>query len=395
MKGLIPESPLVHSRKVRPLPSATIELAQKARILKAEGRDVIELAGGDPDFTPEQHILDSISDALMSGKTKYTHPRGIPELKQAISEKHKRENNIDADWQNEIVVTAGGKQAIAVALMALLENNEEVLIPQPSWVSYDNMTLIAGGIPKPVAAQASNNFKVTVADLEQHASSRTKIVILNNPQNPTGQVYSQSELEDICDWCGSRGIYLISDEVYEHIIFDGATHYSPASDERFAKFVITINAVSKTYSMTGLRLGWLHAPDWIVNKIDPHHQHIITCATSIVQWGAVTALQATQDGVIKRQNEYSTRRDVVVDLLSQSKTLKPLVPMGTFYTFLDIKKTGLSSIDFCSNLLDNGGLALCPGSAFGESGEGWVRMLFARDENTLKDACARILSVYR
>jgi len=394
MTGLTAETPLVYSRKIRPLPSATIELAQKARILKAEGQDVIELAGGDPDFTPDKHILDSISDALFGGKTKYTHPRGIPELRQAIAKKHKKENNIDADWKTQIIVTSGGKQAIAVTLMALLENNEEVLIPQPSWVSYDNMTLIAGGIPKPVAAAASNKFKVTVDDLEKQATNRSKVLLFNNPQNPTGQVYSKSEIDEICEWCASRGVYFISDEVYEHIIFDGARHYSPASNERFAKFVITINAVSKTYSMTGLRLGWLHAPEWIVNKIDPHHQHLITCATSIVQWGALTALETPHDGITKRQKAYSDRRDIVVQLLSKSKTVKPLVPTGTFYVFLDITKTGFSSIDFCSNLLDNGGLALCPGSAFGAAGEGWARMLFARDDNTLKEACGRILSVY-
>ena len=394
MTNLRTEIPIVHPQKIRPIPSATIELAQKARILKTEGRDIIELAGGDPDFLPDTHVTDAISDALKNGQTKYTHPRGIPELRQAIASKLKRENGIIADPDKEIIVTAGGKQAIAVTLMALLDNREEVLIPGPSWVSYDNMTLIATGVPKTVPASPSNKFKITPDDLEKYTTSKTKALIFNNPQNPTGQVYSKEEIHKICDWCHNRGVYLISDEVYEHIIFDNKKHYSPASSEKFKKFIITINAVSKTYVMTGLRLGWLHAPERIIKKIDPYHQHIITCAPSIIQWGSVAALDGPSDGIIKRGKTYTSRRDLVVKLLSKSKSIKPLNPEGTFYLFIDITKTGLSSLEFCSTLLDDGSVALCPGSAFSHAGEGWVRMLFARDELTLTDACNRILKVF-
>ena len=394
MTELQPEISIIHPKKIRPIPSATIELAQKARILKAEGRDVIELAGGDPDFLPDTHVTEAISYALNNGETKYTHPRGIPELRKAIANKHKRENGITADPDKEIIVTVGGKQAIAVTLMALLENREEVLIPGPSWVSYDCMTLIATGTPQTVPASPSNKFKITPDDLEKYSTSKTKAVIFNNPQNPTGQVYSKEEIYKICEWCQSRGVYLISDEVYEHIIFDNLTHCSPASSNRFKEFIITINAVSKTYVMTGLRLGWLHADESIIKKIDPYHQHLITCASSIIQWGAVAALDGPPDGILKRRKAYSSRRDLVVKLLSRSKFIKPLNPQGTFYLFMDVTETGLSSQEFCSKLLDEGSLALCPGSAFSHAGEGWVRMLFARDDITLTKACNRILKVF-
>jgi aspartate/methionine/tyrosine aminotransferase len=387
-------SSFILPRKISPKPSATIELAQKARILKSQGRDIIELAGGDPDFAPDSHVRHAITTALNNGETKYTHPRGIPQLRKAIANKLKRENNINANPDSEIIVTVGGKEAIAITLMALLEYGDEVLIPTPSWVSFDNMAIIAGGIPKPVPGKASNFFKITPDDLEKQVTKRSKAIIINNPHNPTGQVYSEKEIRDICDWCINRNILIISDEVYEHIIFENRKLFSPASVDKYRGNVISVNAVSKSYAMTGLRLGWLHAPEELVDKIDPIHQHLITCASSIIQWGAQAALDGSPEKVIERQKIYSYRRDLIVKLLSGSKTVKPIIPDGTFFIFMNIEKTGMKSGEFCEFLLDNGNLALCPGSAFGNAGEGWVRLLFARDEASLTIACERIIKVF-
>jgi len=388
------ESSLFYPRKQTLIPSATIELAQKARLLKTEGRDIIELAGGDPDFQPEKHIQTAIIEALKKGETKYTHPRGIPSLRKAIATKLLHENSIHADPETEIIATTGGKEAIAITLMALVENGDSVLIPGPSWVSFDAMTKLAGAIPVHIAGDKNNGFKINKAIFEKYAPPNARALIFNNPHNPTGQVYTESETREIADFCKSRGIFLISDEVYEHLIFNGKKLFSPASDDNYKSFVITVNAFSKTYSMTGLRLGWLHAPADLVKKIDPVHQHLVTCASSIVQWGGVAALEGTQDGIIERRKIYSRRRNIVLELLGKSKTIKSLKPDGTFYVFLDISKSGIKSGEFCAKLLDKTGVALCPGDAFGEAGEGWARMLIARDEKILEEACDRIIRAF-
>jgi aspartate/methionine/tyrosine aminotransferase len=388
------ELPLMNHRKSRPESSATIELAQRARIMKSEGRDIIELAGGDPDFTCDRHVQDAITESVRRGETKYTHPRGIPRLRQAISKKLKSENSIDANPDEEILVTAGGKESIAITLMALLEHSDEVLIPAPYWVSFNNMVVIAGGKPVSVVGDKSNGFKITTSDLNRAFSNRSRFLILNNPHNPTGQFYSESEIRQIADWCVNMGVYLISDEVYEHILFDDHVMFSPSSDAGYKNFTITVNSVSKTHAMTGLRVGWLSAPNWLVEKIEPYHQHLITCAPSICQHGALAAIENSSESVEDRRKIYSKRRDLVFENLSKSKTIKPLKPSGTFYMFLDISQTGLPSVNFCATLLEETGLALCPGSAFSDAGEGWVRMLFAREEGILRDACGRITGIF-
>lgn len=394
MQHQLNQIPLTMPIKRQPGLSATIELAQKARILKAQGRDIIELAGGDPDFTPDIHIQQAIIDSLKRGEAKYTHPRGIPELRNAIANKLKRENRINADANSEIIVTAGGKEAIAITLMALLEYGDDVLIPAPSWVSFDNMVIIAGGRPVLINAKASDSFKITPDHLESHYTKKTRAIIFNNPHNPTGQFYTESETRAIAEWCVNRNVYLIADEVYEHILFDNNSLFSAASVDKYKNHVITVNALSKSYAMTGLRIGYLHAASELIDKIDPIHQHLITCAPSIIQWGAKTALEGTNQFVLERKEIYSKRRDLVLQLLSDSNYVKPLKPTGTFYMFLDITKTKLSSTSFCAQLLDDGNLALCPGSAFSDAGEGWVRMLFARDNKTLEKACESILRVF-
>lgn len=394
METLQIEQPIIHHRKLRPEPSATIELAQRARILKSEGRDIIELAGGDPDFTCDSHVQDAIIESVRKGETKYTHPRGIPKLRQAISKKLKTENQIDANPDEEILVTAGGKESIAIALMALLEHSDEVLIPAPYWVSFNNMAMIAGGKPVSVIGDKSNGFKINTDDLNRSYTNKSRFLILNNPHNPTGQFYSESEVRQIADWCGNMGVYLISDEVYEHILFDDHVMFSPASDTGYKNFTITVNSVSKTHAMTGLRVGWLSAPGWLVQKIEPYHQHLITCAPSICQHGAIAAIENSSESVAERRTIYTKRRDLVFESLSKSETIKPLKPSGTFYMFLDISSSGLSSENFCATLLEDTGLALCPGSAFSDAGEGWVRMLFAREEGILRDACGRIIKIF-
>lgn len=394
METLQIELPLTNHRKSHPEPSATIELAQRARILKSEGRDIIELAGGDPDFTCDSHVQDAIIESVRKGETKYTHPRGIPKLRQAISKKLKTENQIEANPDEEILVTAGGKESIAIALMALLEHSDEVLIPAPYWVSFNNMAMIAGGKPVSVISAKSSGFKINASDLNRAYTNKSRFLILNNPHNPTGQFYSESEVRQIADWCGNMGVYLISDEVYEHILFDDHVMFSPASDAGYKNFTITVNSVSKTHAMTGLRVGWLSAPSWLVKKIEPYHQHLITCAPSICQHGALAAIENSSESVAERRNIYAKRRDLVFESLSKSETIKPLKPSGTFYIFLDISSTGLSSVNFCATLLEDTGLALCPGSAFSDAGEGWVRMLFAREEGILRDACGRIIKIF-
>jgi aspartate aminotransferase len=371
-------------------PSSTLAITSKARKLKAEGRDVISLAAGEPDFDTPDFIKKAAIEAINSGFTKYTPTTGIPELKKAICEKFKKDNSLDYS-PNQIVVSCGAKHSIFNALLALINRNEEVLIPAPFWVSYPEMVKISEGIPRFLETEASNNFKITPQELEKNCGPKTKLLILNSPANPTGCVYTGEELREIARICVAKNIFVISDEIYEKIIFDNLKHYSIAGlNKEIYGLTITVNGLSKSYSMTGWRIGYLAAPQAIVDAISNLQDHSTSNPTSIAQKAAVAALNAPDDFSVKICREFQERRDYLVSRLKKIERIGFVIPQGAFYIFCDISKTKLKSLAFASRLLEEASIALIPGGSFGR--DDYVRMSFATSIEQLEKAMDRLES---
>ncbi|MCM8781080.1 MAG: pyridoxal phosphate-dependent aminotransferase, partial [Candidatus Omnitrophica bacterium] len=296
-------------------PSSTLAITAKAKNLKSQGQDIISLAAGEPDFDTPEFIKEAAITAINSGFTKYTPSTGISELKDVICEKFKKDNGLEYKPQ-QIVVSSGAKHSIFNALLALIDQKDEVLIPSPYWVSYPEMVRLCGGVPRLVETKVKNNFKITSEELIRYIGPDTKLLILNSPSNPCGSVYRQDELESIVEVCVKKRIFVISDEIYEKIIFDGLKHVSFASLSKDAyNLTITVNGVSKAYSMTGWRIGYLGGPQDIVEAISKIQDHSTSNPSSISQKAAEAALRATDDFIEMMRNEFQKRRDYVIERL--------------------------------------------------------------------------------
>jgi aspartate aminotransferase len=356
-------------------PSSTLAITAKARILKAEGKDIVNLAAGEPDFDTPDFIKAAAIEAIHSGFTKYTPTTGIPELKQLICEKFKKENGLDYQ-PSQIIVSCGAKHSIYNALMALVNRDEEVLIPMPYWVSYPEMVRLCDGIPCFLKTQAQNSFKIIPKELTRAISDKTKVLILNSPSNPTGCVYSRKELEEIARICVERGINVISDEIYEKLIYDGVRHESIAAiNKEIFGLTITVNGLSKSYSMTGWRIGYLGAPAEIAEAVSRLQDHSTSNPTSISQKAGVAALNAPADFSAQIRRQFEQRRDYCASRLKGVPQLSFVMPQGAFYIFVDISKTGLNSQDFAGRLLEECFVSLIPGDSFGA--DDFVRISFA------------------
>ncbi len=385
-------------KKIKPSP--TIAVTQKARELKAAGKDVIGLGAGEPDFDTPDNIKQAAIKAINDGDTKYTAVDGTPALKKAIVEKFKKENNLDYTT-DQITVGAGGKHVIYNAMMATLNDGDEVIIPAPYWVSYPDIVLLAGGKPVVMECDEKQGFKINPSDLEKFITLKTKWIILNSPSNPTGACYSENDIKAIAAVLEKhKHIYILSDDIYEHVTYEGFKFFTIAQIESLKERVLTMNGVSKAYSMTGWRIGYAAGPKDIVKAIAKIQSQSTTNPSSISQAASVEALSGTQDFIKKRADSFQERRDFVVNALNAIDGIECLNPDGAFYVFPSCK--GLmgkkdsngneikSDTDFVQSLLENSGIAVVQGSAFGL--EGFFRISYATSMDNLKKAMDKISS---
>ena len=379
-------------------PSPTIAVSQKARELKAAGKDIIGLGAGEPDFDTPDNIKQAAIDAINRGDTKYTAVDGTPALKKAIVDKFQRENSLEYTI-DQITVGAGGKHVIYNAMMATLNEGDEVIIPAPYWVSYPDMVLLAGGIPIILECNQKQEFKINPAELDKIITPKTKWIILNSPSNPTGACYTEKDIREIAEVLVKYPhVYILSDDIYEHVTYEGFKFFTIAQINSLKERVLTMNGVSKAYSMTGWRIGYAAGPKEIIKAIAKIQSQSTTNPSSISQAAAVEALNGTQDFIKERANSFQKRRDFVVKALNDIDGIECLNPGGAFYVFpsckgligkKDTKGNELKTdTDFVQSLLDDSGVAVVQGSAFGL--EGFFRISYATSMENLKKALKKI-----
>ena len=379
-------------------PSPTLAVSQKARELKAAGKDVIGLAAGEPDFDTPENIKRAAIDAINLGETKYTAVDGTPKLKTAIVEKFKRENKLNYEL-NQISVGTGGKQIIYNAMMATVNAGDEIIIPAPYWVSYPDIVLLAGGNPIIVKCSENENFKITPEKLKNSITNKTKWLILNSPSNPTGSCYSENEIKSLAKvLIENKQVHILSDDIYEHITYGKFKFFTISQVNELKDRTLTMNGVSKSYAMTGWRIGYGAGPVEIIKAMAKIQSQSTTNPSSISQAAAVEALNGPQNFILERSKEFQERRDFVVKSLNEIKGLSCLNPDGAFYVFPNCskclnkkdKKEKLlkTDSDFVESLLENNGVAVVQGSAFGL--EGYFRISYATSMQNLINALKRI-----
>lgn len=378
-------------------PSATVSISFLANQMTRQGIDIISFALGEPDFDTSKHIKEAAIKAIKEGFTKYTDVPGIPELREAIAAKIQRENGIKYE-ENQIVVTNGGKQALYEVFRTICEEGDEVLISTPCWVSYAEQIKLTGARPVFVGTKEENDFRPTLREVQKTYNPKVKVFIFNSPNNPTGSVFTESELKEIAMFLINKGVYIVTDEVYEHLIYEGRKHISVASlGEREKEMSITINSLSKTYAMTGWRVGYVAGPQEIVQGVINLQGHVTGNINSVAQKAAVAALNGTQEPVQEMVLEYAGRRKYMVDRLNQIKGIHCQYPDGAFYTFPNITelygkeyegKVIENDLDVARFFLEKAHVAVVPGVAFNYPG--YVRFVFAKSMNEIKEGLDRI-----
>ena len=385
---------IVSNNLKRIKPSPTIAVTTKAREMRAAGKDVIGLGAGEPDFDTPDNIKEAAIEAIKKGDTKYTAVDGTPDLKKAIVEKFKRENDLSFTT-DQITVGTGGKQVLYNTFMATLNKGDEVIIPAPYWVSYPDMVLLAGGIPRIVKCDEKDGFKLSAKKLEKAISKKTKWLILNSPSNPTGAGYTKKEIEELGKvLLKNKKVFILSDDIYEHIRYGNYNFYTIAQISKLKERTLTMNGVSKSYAMTGWRIGYAAGPKEVIAAIRKIQSQSTSNPSSISQAAAVEALNGQQDFIKDRAEAFRERRDFVVESLNNIKGLNCLTPNGAFYVFpsckgLLNKKTKLKTdTEFVQKLLEKSMVAVVQGSAFGLNG--YFRISYATSMENLKKALSRI-----
>lgn len=356
-------------------PSLTLAIDAKAKQMKADGLDVVGFGAGEPDFDTPQHIKEAAAKALADGFTKYTPSSGILELRQAIADKFKRDNGLTYK-PSQIIVSCGGKHSCFNTVMATCQAGDEVIIPSPYWLSYPEMVKLAGAKPVIVPTTDATEFKITPDQLRAAITPRTRLFVLNSPSNPTGSLYAPDELKALGDICVERDVLILSDEIYEKLVYDGAQHASVASfsPAHYAHTIVT-HGFAKAYSMTGWRLGFMAAPEPVAKAVDAIQSHSTSNPTSFAQKGAVAALNGSQDHLNSWLAEYSKRRGYAHQRLSNMPGITCVNAKGAFYLFPNISRLGLKSTEFCARLLEQEKVAAVPGIAFGA--DDYVRISYA------------------
>jgi len=366
--------------------STTLKITALTKELKKKGKDVVNFAAGEPDFDTPSFAKEAAKKAIDEGFTKYTPSAGMPQLREAIAKKLQEENKIPARSEN-IIVTTGAKYALFAAIFAVVKEGEEVILPAPYWVSYPQMVALAGAKVKYLFSSLENNFKINPNDLKKSINSNSKLLILNYPSNPTGVTYDAKELKAVYKIAREHNLLVLSDEIYEKLIYDGRSHTSFASFPGADEFTITVNGFSKSFSMTGWRMGYLCAKQDLINQISKIIDHTTSCPSSISQCAALAAL-GNKQWRLKACQEFEKRRNLLYSGLAGLGKISPFKSQGTFYMFCDIRGTKLSSMEFSSALLEKYLVSCIPADAFGA--EGFVRMSFATSSEQIKKGIERI-----
>ena len=377
--------------RVRDLaPSPTLAVSDRARQLKAQGIDVIDLGGGDPDFITPEHIRAAATEAMNGGDTHYVASAGIPSLRKAIADKLRADNGIEVDPNGGVIVTPGGKQALFEAALAFVEPGVDVMIPEPAWVSYGPMVELAGGTAVPVSLNPDDNWRLTLEALSEAWTPETRVLLINSPNNPTGRVFDEAELAAIATFAQEQDLLVFSDEMYEKILYDGQRHTSIATLPGMAERTLVFNGLSKAYAMTGWRLGYVAGPQPFMQQIEKVHSHSVTCATSFVQKAGVVALNGPQEFISQMVAAWDRRRRNLAERLNAVNGVSCPLVEGAFYAFADIRGTGMTSTQAADLFLQEAHVAVTPGVAFGAAGEGHIRLSFATSDDLLEDAADRI-----
>lgn len=369
-------------------PSLTLAIAAKAKAMKGEGIDVCSFSTGEPDFPTPSHIVEAAKTALDQGKTKYGPASGEPGLRTAIARKLQQDNQLPYQAEN-IIVTNGGKHSLYNLMVATIEPGDEVIIPAPYWLSYPEMVRLAEGTPVIVPTRAENGYKLTPDDLRQAITPRTRLFVLNSPSNPTGMVYTPDEIRALAEVVVYHDIFVVSDEIYENLLYDGATHLSigavsPAAFER----TIVSNGFAKAYSMTGWRIGYLAGPTDVIKATITVQSHSTSNVCTFAQYGAIAAYEGPQDCVETMRQAFAERRQVMLDLVQAIPGVTCGKPDGAFYLFVNIGKLGLTSLEFCDALLEKQHVAVIPGIAFGADDH--IRLSYATDMDTIRKGIERL-----
>lgn len=378
-------------------PSITLAITAKAKELKSQGIDIIGFGAGEPDFNTPANIRNASIEAMEKGYTKYTPASGIIELKEAIINKFKNDNNLNYK-SSQIIISTGAKQCLSNAFFAILNPGDEVLIATPYWVSYPELIKLSDGVPVFVKTSKENSYKYDIESLKQYITDKTKAIIINSPNNPTGSIYTKGELIELAGFAKEHDLIIISDEIYEKLIYGDDEHVSIASlsDDAY-KRTIVINGVSKTYSMTGWRIGYAAASEEIVKLMSNIQSHTTSNPNSIAQYASLEALAGTQEFIHVMKQEFKNRRDYIVTRINGIDNISCIEPKGAFYVFIDISKiigkaiegeTIENSLDFCSKLLEKGKVAAVPGEAFGI--DGFIRISYATSMENIQEGLNRI-----
>jgi len=377
----------ISERAAQLTPSLTLSIDSKAKAMKAEGLDVCGFGAGEPDSDTPEQIKRAAIEALEAGFTKYTPNAGIPELRQAIADKLAADNGLNYR-AGQIVVSNGAKHACYNAILATCQPGDEVVIPAPYWVSYPDMVRLVGAEPVIVPTSERNAWKMRPEDFENAMTPRTKMLIMNSPGNPTGSVYTREELEAIVNVAAEEDIYVLSDEIYEKLVYDDAKHVSIASLSKEAyDLTITINGFSKSYAMTGWRLGYLGAPDAVTRAVDSIQSHTSSNPSSFSQYGALAALKGDQQPLSDMREEFEMRRNYMFNRLSKISNITAVKPQGAFYILVNISQLGLTSQNFADRLLSKANVAVVPGAAFGD--DRTVRFSYATSLDVIKKGLDR------
>ena len=378
----------ISSRAASLAPSLTLAISAKAKELRAAGEDVIGFGAGEPDFDTPQHIKDAAAQALADGFTKYTPSSGIPELRQAVADKFQKDYGVEYE-PSQVIVNCGGKHSCFNAIYATCEAGDEVIIPAPYWLSYPEMAKLAGAKPVILETTDATEFKVTPEQLREAITPNTKLFILNSPSNPTGSVYTADEIKALGDVCVEKGVLIMSDDIYEKLVYDGAefTSVTGFSEEHLAHTII-VHGLAKAYSMTGWRIGFLAAPKPIAQAINALQSHSTSNATSFAQKGAVAALTGPQTHLDEWLTEFNKRRSYAADRLNNMAGVSCVNSRGAFYLFPNIEGTGLKSAEFCERLLEQAKVAAVPGIAFGADNN--FRISYATSMKNIQNGMDRL-----
>ncbi|VEI12880.1 pyridoxal phosphate-dependent aminotransferase [Trueperella bialowiezensis] len=382
-------------------PSATLAVDAKAKALKAQGKPVIGFGAGEPNFPTPAHIVDAAVAAAVDPKNhKYTVAKGLPELRAAIAAKTKADSGVVVDPDN-IIVTNGGKQAVYQAFVSLLDDGDEAILPAPYWTTYPEAIRLAGGVPVEVLAGSDQDYKVTVAQLDAALTERTKVLLMCSPSNPTGAVYSPAELREIGQWALDNGVWVISDEIYEHLVYEGEMSYILAEVPELQNQTIVVNGVAKTYAMTGWRVGWMHGPADVMKKVANFQSHITSNVSNVSQRAAIAALEGDQEVVADMKQAFDRRRRKLVEMLREIDGFEVPMPTGAFYVYPNVQallgkeingKVANTTSELAELILDEAEVAVVPGEAFGAPG--YIRMGYALSDDDLVEGAQRLQKLF-